>query len=1275
MKTKFKVIFLLSTIGIIFLITLVSIKLFEHKKSAAILYERNLEKQNSLTNTLTLLDGNFKMFASDYSRWDELVNFISTHDKVWASENIEIALPIYEIQSAWIYDKNCNLVYSFSTVTDSSRFPFPLSGEELQKIFRLNHFNSFFLKTSLGVIQIKTAPIQPSYDAERKTPPKGFLLVGKIWSKDYLKKISSIIDAEVKLTSPVENNIQATNEEFKITASIDLLDNNQNTIARLIATSKLPIFKKTVELFNFQFFLIVIFSILILTSVYIFLFLFVVKPLKLIAQSLKENDPSLIQTMKKDKSEFGDLAFLIDNFFRQREKLIFENSERQKAERDLNKLNRIYAIINEINQMMIRARDSQKLFNEICKIAVLQGKFKFSLIALTNSDLNSFHISSSYGSNENLIEKFKIIFEKNRNNERFFFAYIKKGGVFIVNDISTSKMDASLREVLCRENISSFASLPISCNSHAFGVLVLFSEERNFFDAQEVLLLEEVMVDINFALEMIEKERQKSLAEESLRQSEERWQVVVESSGSGMWDWNIKTNECFFSAQWKRLLGYEADEIQNHFSEWEEKIYKEDFDFVQNRLNRHLKNDSPFFMCDYRMVCKDGTTKWFLSRGKVIKFDENGNPLRMVGTNEDINKRKIAEEALYKSEQRYKELIENQGEGVLIGDKNEVITFINPAGEKLFGLPKEKIIGHSLKDFVSEKNYQTILEKTENRKKGVEESYEIEIKQPSGDKKTILVSATPRFSGNNYIGAFGIFRDITERKRAEDQIRKLSQSLVQSPVSIIITDLNGTIEYVNPKCCEVTGYSCEELVGKNPRIFKTSEKSTDDYKKLWETIILGNEWTGEFHNKKKNGELFWESAIISPIKDENGLVTNFLAIKEDITQRKKMEQELIAAKEKAEEMNRLKTNFLANMNHELRTPMIGILGYSEILKNLADKQEEKDMAETIYLSGTRLMETLNLILDLSRIEADKLEINFIHINLNKLINEVIAQFEPQARKKNILLQKLFTKEIVVGELDERMTQQVVYNLVSNAVKFTKHGGVLIELQKEMDYAVIKIKDTGIGIAKENLQIIFDEFRQVSEGFGRGFEGVGLGLTIVNKFVQKMNGTISVESKVGIGTEFTVKLPLFQNRKARKERLIQIAGSKRISLDKSETEKQLPEILLVEDDVINQQIIKLYLKNICRVDLVDNATEAIQKSVEKNYSAILMDINLGLSTTGLDATREIKKLKAYKNIPIVAVTAFVMPGDQEEFMAAGCTHYLPKPFSRKAIIQLMEEILS
>jgi signal transduction histidine kinase/ActR/RegA family two-component response regulator len=439
-----------------------------------------------------------------------------------------------------------------------------------------------------------------------------------------------------------------------------------------------------------------------------------------------------------------------------------------------------------------------------------------------------------------------------------------------------------------------------------------------------------------------------------------------------------------------------------------------------------------------------------------------------------------------------------------------------------------------------------------------------------------------------------------------------------------------------------------------------------EYRDLWNTILSGNDWTGEFQNKKKSGEFYWVSALISPIKDTRGKTIYFLALEEDITERKKTEFELIRSKEQAEEMNRLKSVFLANMSHELRTPMVGILGFSQILRDELTDQSKIEIAELLIKSGKRLLTTLESILDFSQLESKQIDMNPVNINLSEKTEELIKNFNERLTEKKLKLNLQFNYRKLHVLADERLVNQVLNNIIDNAIKFTLKGEISIEtdeiIEDNATWGIVKISDTGIGISKEKQKIIFEDFRQASEGRTRSFEGNGLGLTVANKMVEMLNGFITVESEPGKGSTFTVYLPaVLENKDKNEEQIVK---------DKD----QLPEILLVEDSEMNKAVVMIYLKKVCKVDYAKDGHTAVQMALQKKYSAILMDINLGNGMSGIDVMKRIKENNGYKDIPFVAITGYARFGDKEKLLEEGCTHYLSKPFLKETLVGLITELL-
>jgi CheY-like chemotaxis protein len=386
-----------------------------------------------------------------------------------------------------------------------------------------------------------------------------------------------------------------------------------------------------------------------------------------------------------------------------------------------------------------------------------------------------------------------------------------------------------------------------------------------------------------------------------------------------------------------------------------------------------------------------------------------------------------------------------------------------------------------------------------------------------------------------------------------------------------------------------------------------------------------------------------------------------------------MQQELIEEKQKAEVSNKLTTSLLANMNHELRTPMNGILGFAEILMNDLKEEDAKSKAENILVSGRRLMDTLDAIMDLSYLESDKVSRKFKPILVLKTVKSVVRSYEQAIRRKKLILELDIPDHLAILG-DDHLFQHLVKNLLDNAVKYTEQGSITITAslvqRDDKTMVLFSVKDTGIGISTEHYRMIFEAFRQVSEGYGRQFEGSGLGLTISKRIVDIMNGEISLSSSVNQGSEFQVLLvsatdlkpdALISREEVLKPKIHPDGGRK------------LPDVLIVEDNLVNIQLLMIYIRKYCNIYTTLDAKSAIQLSRERKFDAILMDINLGPGMDGIQAMLEIRKNPDYYDTPILAVTGYASIGDRERLITIGFNGYIPKPYDKVTIAAMMMEL--
>ncbi len=622
-------------------------------------------------------------------------------------------------------------------------------------------------------------------------------------------------------------------------------------------------------------------------------------------------------------------------------------------------------------------------------------------------------------------------------------------------------------------------------------------------------------------------------AVEQIKLSEEKYRKIFNFAPVGIFQSNIEGRFLSVNERMVQILGYDSKE------ELMQCDIATDIYFNKDDRKKVIENyDSPEPAEEQELLWKkkNGEPLWIQLTAKTIK-DNSGKTLYYEGFIRDVSKQRVAETQLRENQKLLSLVVETMPIGIWLIDKEGKVIHGNSAAQNIWGGAKfigiEKYSEYKTWDLSNNPitlENSSIIRALQKGEPTINE--ELRIERFDKGERFILNSAVPIHNSNkDVVGVVVINQDVTDQRSKETQIRKLSSAVEQSTVSVFITDLQGRIEYVNKKFIESTGYSHEEIIGKNPSILKAGITPAEVYKNLWETISAGNEWRGELLNKTKDGSLFWEFEIISPIRNSSGVITNYLAVKEDITNQKKMTEELIAAKEHAERSDNIKTEFLAQMSHEVRTPLNVLLSYSTYIKEELEErkhltQDLEQYFETAADAGKRIIRTIELILNMAEIKSGSyLYTPAITDIYNDIITQVYHQFSRGMQKKKLNFEIIQKCEPAIATVDQFSVEQIITQLVNNAMIFTNDGHVKIITEKNSENnLIVKVEDTGIGIGPEYLKILYTPFTQEDQGYSRSYEGNGLGLALTKKYCELNNIQIDVQSEKEKGTVFTLTFP-------------------------------------------------------------------------------------------------------------------------------------------------------
>ncbi|KAF4515884.1 hypothetical protein B566_EDAN000119 [Ephemera danica] len=785
------------------------------------------------------------------------------------------------------------------------------------------------------------------------------------------------------------------------------------------------------------------------------------------------------------------------------------------------------------------------------------------------------------------------------------------------------------------------------------------------------------------AISMVQDVTEQQGNQLQLRQLEERWADACTGNGDGVWDWDRHTDRVFFSNQWKEMLGYAEDEVGSTIEDWSSRVHPDDLPSTLADRQRHFRGDTPVYVNEHRMRCKDGSYKWILDRGKAVARTADGHPLRVVGTTTDITSRKALEKAHDEGYRLQQSILANAVYAIIATDPSGIITAFNPAAERMLGYTADEMIGlltpavfHDpaevvarAKQFGSElgmplaPGFDVFVEKS---RRGLPNQHEWTYIRKDGVRVPALLGISTLHDSTGAItGYLGLALDLTDQKKSEALRFRLQQAVNHAQDGMALLDDAREFTYMNPAYASIFGYAVDELLGQH-----WAQLYPEEWASMIEQIhlpILRSEgqWQGELVGKQKSGKVFHLDLSLTLLEDPGTGRRTILCTCRDITHRKQMERDLINAKDAAEVGIRAKSEFLATMSHEIRTPMNGVLGMTDLLLDTALTTEQRDFTQTLKHSGESLMRIINDILDYSKIEAGKLTIESIPFDLRMTIEDILDLLAPTAQSKHLELVGLIDAQVpnaMIG--DPGRIRQILTNLIGNAIKFTERGEVLVQAAKieEDDASILlrfEIVDTGVGLTEEAQAKLFRSFTQADSSTARKYGGTGLGLAICKRLTELMGGQIGLQSSLGTGTCVWFTLQLRKQApavtSAHPPALIENLSGLRICL--------------ADDNATNRSLLqyhacdwKMHYEN---AEDGPSALALIRRAAAegKPFDLAILDMQMP-GMNGLQLGQAIRADPRLAHTRLVLLTSLGRRGDAKMAHSAGFSGYLTKPV-RKA----------
>ena len=819
--------------------------------------------------------------------------------------------------------------------------------------------------------------------------------------------------------------------------------------------------------------------------------------------------------------------------------MIRDVTELRARENEVARLSRLYAALSQVNQAIVWTSNRDELFHKVCQALVEHGGFRLAWIGWHDPQTHRIMPVAVRGDGSGFVASIEVYGDDRPEGRGPTGMAFRTSRSYISNDMHNDPVTALWREKRERHGLRSSAAFPIRVGGEVRGTLSVYGGQPDIFHDREIALLEEAAADLSFALDNFERDEARRQAERAVANEKHFSVTMIESMPGVVYFYDASLRFRRWNKNFETVSGYAREEIAG--------MHPLDFFSGEDRTLVARKIAEVFELGEAavqaQFVAKDGTATPYYFTGRKVRFEGQDC---LIGMGIDLSERRQAESRLAESERKYRELVEYANSIILRWNSTGHVTFLSEFGQRFFGYAADEIVGrHVIGTLVpttesTGRDLQQLMDELCAAPETFEQNTN-ECMKRNGER--VWIAWTNRIvhdSDGRLVEILSVGNDITERKRAEVCLREAELRyhtlFEQTPVGVVVIDpITAAIIESNEQAARQLGYTPEEFTRSGVADFEAMQTREETRLQIEKVLSEGR---SQFETRQRNkwGEVrdVFVSAQVIELGGRKVIHCIFL----DVTERKAAEAER-EKRMRAEAADRIKSAFLATMSHELRTPLNSIIGFTGVLlQGLAgplngEQHKQLDMVRT---SARHLLALVNDVLDISKIEAGQIEIAYGAFSIKKSLAKVVALVSPAAKAKGVALRTIIPSEAVSIVSDERRFEQILLNLLGNAVKFTDRGEVVVEAEvihaspsaaEPSGHPSLRVRviDTGIGIRTEDLRTLFQPFRQIDSGLSRKYEGTGLGLAISYRLAELMGGRIEAESQWGEGSTFAVTLPL------------------------------------------------------------------------------------------------------------------------------------------------------